>query len=179
MSSELINQFVEKKSVDALNEFITSDDSKKIGEASILVADVLGTGDAFVPVADSAKDGESKLLSSFHKNLLLLIQKTWVEEFDEELKEEVLYHLEEFNKKMEDKAYDEAYSLFLGIVSDVVYLMFGAQTKNPEFDEYALRIDPEFGLFWWYIKSLPKDAVWNKDKCRLAILLGMYFLANY
>ncbi|MBP5695779.1 MAG: hypothetical protein J6X11_03910 [Treponema sp.] len=179
MSSELINQFVEKKSVDALNEFITSDDLKKLKDVSILVADVLGTGDAFKPVADSSKDGEPKLLSSFHKNLLLLIQKTWVEKFDEELKEEVLYHLEEFNKKMEGKSYDEAYSLFLGIVGDVVYLMFGAQTKNPEFAEYALRIDPEFGLFWWYIKSLPNDAVWNKDKCRLAILLGMYFLANY
>ena len=179
MSSELINQFVEKKSVDALNEFITSEDSNQLEKVSILVADVLGTGDAFKPVVDVSKGGEEKLLSSFHKNLLLLIQKTWVEKFDEELKEEVLYHLEEFNKMMEDKSYDEAYSLFLGIVSDVVYLMFGAQTKNPEFDEYALRIDPEFGLFWWYIKSLPGDAVWKKDKFRLAILLGMYFLANY
>lgn len=179
MSSELINQFIEKKSADALEEFITSDDLKKITEDSILVADVLGTGSAFAPVADSSKDGEVKLLSSFHKNLLLLIQKTWVEKFDEELKEEVLYHLEQFNKNMEDKSYEQAYALFLGIVKDVVYLMFGNQTKNPEFSEYALRIDPEFGLFWWYIKSLPGDAVWSEQKSRLAILLGMYFLANY
>ncbi|MBQ2552814.1 MAG: hypothetical protein II563_08225, partial [Treponema sp.] len=64
-------------------------------------------------------------------------------------------------------------------VDNVVYLMFGAQTKSKDFENYALRIDPEFGIFWWYIKSLPKTQEWNKGKTSVTILLGMYFLANY
>ena len=57
--------------------------------------------------------------------------------------------------------------------------MFGTQSKSKDFDEYALRIDPEFGIFWWYIKSLPQDADWTEEKTRTALLLAMYFLANY
>ena len=71
------------------------------------------------------------------------------------------------------------FKLFLEIVNTTVYLMFGSQTKAKDFNDYALRIDPEFGLFWWYIKSLPSDAAWSPEKKRIAILLGMYFLANY
>jgi hypothetical protein len=57
--------------------------------------------------------------------------------------------------------------------------MFGSQTKNDDFTEYAFRIDPEFGVFWWYIQSLPHESDWPEEKCRIAVLLGMYFLANY
>ena len=61
----------------------------------------------------------------------------------------------------------------------MVYLMFGSQAKSKDFAEYALRIDPEFGIFWWYVSSIPKDAEWESEKNRVVILLGMYFLANY
>ena len=57
--------------------------------------------------------------------------------------------------------------------------MFGAQAKKDDFLEYALRIDPGFGIFWWYISNLPPKSEWSEEKSRLAILLGMYFLANY
>ena len=68
---------------------------------------------------------------------------------------------------------------FISILSDVVYLMFGTQAKTPDFAEYALRIDPDFGIFWWYVQSLPKNNVWGNEKTRVVIMLGMFFLANY
>jgi hypothetical protein len=57
--------------------------------------------------------------------------------------------------------------------------MFGQQTDSEEFTEYTLRIDPEFGIFWWYISNLPDSINWAEEKCKIAMLLGMYFLANY
>ena len=109
----------------------------------------------------------------------MLIQKTWVEKSDEELKAQVLYQLEEFSSSINSKSYIESYNSFFTILDNVVYLMFGVQSKSKDFDEYALRIDPEFGIFWWYITELPHNSDWSQEKVRLALLLGMYFLANY
>ena len=95
------------------------------------------------------------------------------------MKARVLYNLQEFTNLLNKKSYTEAYPLFLETVDNVVYLMFGVQTKSKDFENYALRIDPEFGIFWWYIKSLPQTQTWAKGKTRVALLLGMYFLANY
>ena len=53
------------------------------------------------------------------------------------------------------------------------------EEEFPDFEEYSLRIDPEFGIFWLYVKSLPPEQDWQKDKARVAMLLGMFFLANY
>ena len=180
MSSDLINEFLDKKSLKALEELISADDIAKVKESSILVSQSFNPADdSFKPIADSKDSAEDKLISSFNNNLVLLIQKTWVEKSDEELKEQVLYHLKEFEKLMQAKSYVASYKPFLEIVDTVVYLMFGSQTKTKDFAEYALRIDPEFGIFWWYIKSLPADVSWPEEKARIAILLGMYFLANY
>ena len=71
------------------------------------------------------------------------------------------------------------FKVFLDIIDKSVYLMFGQQTKSDDFGEYSLRIDPEFGIFWWFIQCLPKQPEWSNEKCRNAVLLGMYFLANY
>ena len=57
--------------------------------------------------------------------------------------------------------------------------MFGQSTESDDFVEYSLRIDPEFGIFWWYISNLPPKANWTEEKCRVATLIGMYFLSNY
>ena len=179
MSSDEIGQFLSKDTLDALQVFITSDDVEKAISAAVKTSDAFGAGPAFQKIADDQEESEGKLIESFHKNLVLLIQKTWVEKSDEELKAQVLYHLEEFNEEIKEKSYEKAYKSFFGIVSDVVYLMFGNQTKTKDFDQYALRIDPEFGIFWWYITSLPQTAQWPAEKYRIAILLGIYFLANY
>ncbi|HCA20396.1 MAG TPA: hypothetical protein DEO40_06945 [Treponema sp.] len=180
MKDDLIEEFVAKSSLDALSVLISADDVKKVRESSVLVAESFQcSGNGFGPVAAGENDAEEKLVNSFYNNLILLIQKTWVEKSDEDLKAQVLYQLQEFVKQISVKSYCQSYRLFLDIVGTTVYLMFGSQTKSKDFAEYALRIDPEFGIFWWYIKSLPGDAEWSEEKTRVAILLGMYFLANY
>ena len=107
------------------------------------------------------------------------LQKTWIEKSDAELKENVLYKLNEYCEAISKGEWNKSYPTLLQIVGDVVYLMFGNQSKNGDFEEYSLRIDPEFGIFWLYMNSLPKEQEWEQKKARVAMLLGMFFLANY
>lgn len=180
MKGDVIEQFVEHSAVGALETLLTTEQSQEAESAAIVVANAFNAfGGTFEKIIKNQNGEEEKLISSFYNNLLLLIQKTWIEKSDEELKEQVLYQLKEFTAHIQDKAYSASYALFLHIVDTVVYLMFGSQTKSKDFDEYALRIDPEFGIFWWYIQALPKENAWNEEKSRVAVLLGMYFLANY
>lgn len=179
MRNELIKQFVDDSSFNAMSTLLESDSEQEVIKAGVQIAQALELGNGFEKIADSSTDSEGKLISSFHNNLVLLIQKTWVEKTDESLKAQVLYHMDEFTEQLEKKSYASAYSLFFEIVEDVVYLMFGNQTKTKDFDDYALHIDPEFGIFWWYFKELPPNAKWSAEKTRIAVLLGMYFLANY
>lgn len=170
--TSLISDFIDTETVAALNDFSSksSNDDNDID----LIAKMFGYSRKFSALSEEDK---SKLITSFKNNLKLLIQKTWVEKSDVELKEEILFKLDElFNNPIDWK---DSYIKFLEIISNAVYLMFGQQTKSEDFAEYSLRIDPEFGIFWWYIKTLPLTAEWPKEKCRNAVLLGMYFLANY
>ena len=179
MKGDLIEQFLDKNSIKAMEVLIGSSDGKDSLSAANVIARQLGAEEPYSEIADTSSDAEKKLISSFHNNLVLLIQKTWVEKSDEELKAQVIYHLEEFCKLLNAQSYTASYAPFFSIVDDVVYLMFGNQAKSKDFSEYALRIDPEFGIFWWYVQSLPRDARWSEAKSRVVVLLGMYFLANY
>ena len=184
MKGDLLEQFIDKQTISALDTLLQADDIEIITDKAVALSNIFGTSESiFKTIANSTaniqENAENKLISSFHNNLLLLIQKTWIEKFDEELKAQVLYQLEEFTTAIKQKSYSKAYTLFFTILDNMVYLMFGAQAKSKDFDEYALRIDPEFGIFWWYISSLPRDTEWSEAKIRLSLLLGMYFLANY
>ncbi|MBQ9537734.1 MAG: hypothetical protein IJU95_00560 [Treponema sp.] len=180
MNGDLIEQFVDSATLQAMDLLLNTADEASANEAGVkLSASFEGGSEAFRHIVHKEDSGEEKLVTSFHNNLVLLIEKTWVEKSDVALKAQVLYRLEEFTKFMNVGGYSQAYPFFFNIGEDVVYLMFGAQTKSKSFDEYAMRIDPDFGLFWWYVESLPRDADWCDGKKRLAILLGMYYLANF
>ena len=176
-STKIINQYVDKQVVSAIENLLSAANAKQIAKSADSIAKVFGSSTSLFE--KEAADFEEKLITSFQKNLTLLIQKTWVEKSDAELKEQVLYKINEYCKAVSKSKWANAYSGFLPILSDVVYLMFGSMTKGEEFLEYALRIDQEFGVFWYYIKSLPESTDWDNEKCRVAMLLGMYFLANY
>lgn len=171
----IVAEFVDKKTLNALETFIDADSANNCVEHTDLIAKAFGASDA--SFSKQSKDDEKKLIVSFKNNLLLLIQKTWVEKSNIELKDRVLYQIEQFCKS--DIEWKDSYMPFLDMIHNAVFLMFGQQTKSQEFVEWAFRIDPEFGIFWWYISSLPHDKVWQEDKCRVAVLLGMFFLANY
>ena len=164
----LIEEFVDTKTVNAVLSFAQSDDNST--ETINSIAAMFGYSGSF------ESEDEHKLVQSFKNNLKLLIDKTWVEKSDIALKEQILFQLEKFCNESD---WTKNFSEFLTILNEAVYLMFGQQTKSGDFGEYSLRIDPGFGIFWWYVKSLPATAEWPVEKCRNAVLLGMYFLANY
>ena len=182
-NSENITQFISQDIISALQTFLKGTSEKELNDAACVMACAFGDCGSFKQLASEESEDrdqkESKLISSFHSNLNLLVQKTWVEKSDETVKEQALFRITEFGEACENKAYAKNYENFLSILRDVVYLMFGAQSKKDDFLAYALRIDPGFGIFWWYISNLPPKTEWSDEKCRLAILLGMYFLANY
>ena len=166
-----ISEFLDSKTIDALGTFL---EKEKGFEASVdIIAIAFGSDKGFSKIK---KEGVEKLVSSFKKNLTLLIQKTWVEKSDIALKDQLLYQLEIF---LSNDKWSDNYTLFLQLINQAVFLMFGQKPDTPDFAEYTLRIDPEFGIFWWYVSNLPPTTEWSEDKCRLAMMLGMYFLANY
>lgn len=168
----LLEEFVDTNSIKAVEVFSTglNNEDNTVNQ----IASMFGFAGDF---CKTQSESEDKLVQSFMHNLQLLIQKTWVEKSDVTLKEEILIKLDQFCKNLTD--WTKSYSDFLSIIGNAVYLMFGQQTKSDDFCEYSLRIDPEFGIFWWYIQNLPATAEWPSEKCRNAVLLGMYFLANY
>lgn len=173
LNNEFISEFLDSDTIAALPSFISSKDNFK--ESADKIACAFGSKPGFSSMID---EDVKKLSISFKNNLTLLIQKTWVEKSDIALKDKVLLQLNKILKD-ENSSWISIYPLFLEIINQSVYLMFGQPTNTPEFSEYAIRIDPEFGIFWWYISSLPTQIDWNEEKCRIAIMLGMYFLANY
>ena len=67
----------------------------------------------------------------------------------------------------------------VGVLHDVMLLLFGQQIDDDNFLEYAVRIDPDFGLFWYYLECLTAHPQLSAEKAQLAIFLGIYFLANF
>ena len=169
---EFIAEFLDSKTVNALSDFINK--AGDFNSSADLIATAFGAAAGFSSMDDAAV---SKLVVSFKNNLTLLIQKTWVEKTDIALKDQLLYQLEQLLQA--NPSWKENYSLFRQIIDQAVFLMFGQKTDSPDFAEYTIRIDPEFGIFWWYISSLPAKTNWSEEKYRVAMMLGMYFLANY
>ncbi len=181
--NNLILQFVDKNVLVAITVFSLKDASIPALDQIQAVAETFCSGSSsemlLSALAGTDPGAEQKLIDSFYNNLKLLVEKTWVEPSDAAVKDQVLYQIDKVHNKMEQRNFADCYVDFVNLLADVVYLLFGPQSKKDDFQEYALRIDPEFGIFWWYVQSLPKTSVWENEKSRAAVLLGMYFLANY
>lgn len=169
--AEILSEFLDSNTITALSDFL--DKAEGYETAADTIACAFGADNNF---SNKSDDDIKKLVASFKNNLTLLVQKTWVEKSDIALKEQLLYQLDIF---LGNEEWSSNYVLFLQLINQAVFLMFGQKPDTPDFDEYSLRIDPEFGIFWWYISNLPAKADWSEAKCRIAMMLGMYFLANY
>ena len=147
-------------------------------------ANILGIGEDYRKHQESGR-AETELLNCFQNNLDLLIQKTWVEKSEEIRKEKLLDKIPSFIEKIENENYAEALKEFGAILEELAYLFFGAQSQKDDFAEYALRIDPRMGLFWWYggqINSARKSTWINEaDKSVIyaLLLLGISYLTNF
>ena len=150
-------------------------------------ADILGIGEDYMRLRDVQKSGRGleRLLDHFQNNLDLLIQKTWVEKSDELRKEKLQDRLPPFIALIEKGDYPEALKEFGTILEELAYLFFGLQSQKEDFAEYALRIDTQMGLFWWYcgqIKNV-QGSLWVKSADKIVLqallLLGICYLTNF
>jgi hypothetical protein len=161
-------------------------------EAAVAFADILGIGAEYKRLLAGQKCGKDLqvFLGHFQNNLDLLIQKTWVEKADEARKEKLQDRIPGLMNAIEQEDYSAALREFSGILEELAYLFFGAQSSKDDFTEYTLRIDTQMGLFWWYGgqigrlysqekgKSLGVSDV-DKDVFRALLMIGICYLTNF
>ncbi len=178
-----ISEDVKNVAVLGIPKFLLSNDSKDLKELSLSIANAFGRGDFSIFLEQSQVEAEKKLIESFVKNVQLLVQKTWVEKADEELKEETLYRINKLCDVLianeTDNRYELAFVECFSILYDVVALLFGELVKTDNFLDYAFRVDPAFGFFWYFVERISKIEKPKEEKARLCILLAMFFLANF
>ena len=156
-------------------------------EAAVAFANILGIGEDYKRLWNAYKLGKVELefLNHFQNNLDLLIQKTWVEKADEDRKEDLQDKVPPFISLIEKGEYPEALEEFGAILEELAYLFFGAQSQTDDFAEYALRIDPQIGLFWWYGGQLSgaRGTSWVKNVDRgvlyALLLVGICYLTDF
>ena len=150
-------------------------------------AEVLGIGAEYQRLLKVDKTaGEMKeFLVHFQNNLDLLIQKTWVEKADESRRDKLQDDVSPFMTLILQEQYPQAIESFGVILEELAYLFFGTQSTKDDFTEYALRIDTEMGLFWWYGTQLGwlynkgKTAEFNDEYLWAVLLIGICYLTNF
>ncbi|WP_428770276.1 hypothetical protein V1L52_00185 [Treponema sp. HNW] len=183
MQKKILTQMIGKKAACAMEDLFSKQTEEALKASAFLIAEVFDSAHIFerlIEQPSEARDkAEKKLIKSFYNNLTLLVQKTWVEKCDEALKEQVLFHLDGVCAALQEKKYISVYEQFMLLLHDTVYLLFGQQSKKDDFGEYALRIDPDFGVFWQFLQKTSESVPKSENIGRIYILLGMCFLANY
>ena len=150
-------------------------------------AGMLGIGEDFARFTEAHEPSAAmeEILDHFQNNLDLLIQKTWVEKADEERKEKLLDEVPVLIGLIEKGDCPGALEEFGAILEELAYLFFGEESQKDDFAEYALRIDTQMGLFWWYGGQLgyARDSSWVKKADRRILesllLLGICYLTNF
>ena len=149
-------------------------------------AEVLGIGPDYRRLLSLHKSDEEvrSFLCHFQNNLDLLIQKTWVEKPDEDRKERLQDEIPGLVAGIQQGNFQQALEEFSGILEELAYLLFGAQSAQDDFAEYTFRIDTQMGLFWWYcgrlgaLKELSGSAADN-NVFWAVLLIGICYLTNF
>ena len=168
--------------------FVDAEGSER-EKLAIALADTLGNPGEFGAYLQG--NAEERLIRSFHlmrvfrENTELLIDKTWVDHSEEKPKERLHEDLEALIADWRKNSIQSAFLRFVSIARSVPALLFGPTGRSPEFLEYAFRIDPKFGLFFWIVGELEKQTrseVEVADRTglyHLEILLGAYVLSSF
>jgi hypothetical protein len=175
----------EKAAFKALPQLIAADENRRSRYAA-QIADVLGNpGEFHQYVSGSMPDRLARidrLLRIFRENVELLVHKTWVEKTEEKPKERLLEDLQAFEREFRDGAVSIAFKRFVALANSLASLLFGHQSKAEDFVAYCSRIDPKFGLFFWYIGELEKQARESKhpdDLYTMETLIGIYVVSSF
>jgi hypothetical protein len=175
----------EKVAIKAFSLLVGADEARR-GRYATQIADVLGNhGEFHQYVSGSAPDRLARidrLLHVFHENVELLINKTWVEKSEQKPKDRLLEDLATFERDFRDGAVLNSFRRFVALVNSLASLLFGHQSKAEDFIAYCFRIEPKFGLFFWYVAELEKQAhegSYPEDLFTLETLLGIYVLSCF
>ncbi|MDR0641811.1 MAG: hypothetical protein LBG07_05045 [Treponema sp.] len=148
----------------------------------------MGIGADYKRLLSVNKTGEEmhRFLAHFQNNLELLIQKTWIEKADEDRKVKLETRLSPLIREIGEGNFQKALHDFGIILEELAYLFFGAQSTRDDFIEYALRIDIQMGLFWWYGGRLGclaskegEETAAGSDGLWAVLLLGICYLTNF
>jgi hypothetical protein len=175
----------EKAAFKALPLLIAADESRRARYA-VQIADILGnSGEFHQYVSGSAAERLARidhLLHVFRENVELLVHKTWVEKAEEKPKDRLLEDLLTFEREFRDGAVAAAFKRFVALANSLASLLFGHQSKAEDFVAYCFRIDPKFGLFFWFVGELEKQARegdYADDLFTVETLLGVYILSSF
>jgi hypothetical protein len=175
----------EKVAIKAFSLLVGADEARR-GRYATQIADVLGNhGEFHQYVSGSAPDRLARidrLLHIFHENVELLINKTWVEKSEQKPKDRLIDDLATFEKDFREGAVLNSFRRFVALANSLASLLFGHQSKAEDFIAYCFRIEPKFGLFFWYVGELEKQAhegSFPDDLLTLETLLGVYVLSCF
>lgn len=175
----------ERAAFKALPLLIGADEARR-GRYAIQIADVLGNAGEFHQYVSGSPPERlariDRLLRVFRENVELLVHKTWVEKAEQKPKDRLLEDLVTFEREFRDGAVLIAFKRFVALANSLASLLFGHQSKAEDFVDYCFRIDPKFGLFFWYIGELEKQAregSYADDLLTMETLLGVYVLSSF
>jgi len=184
-TDDLVATDIEKAAFKALPLLIAADENRRARYA-VQIADILGNAGEFHQyVSGSAADRLARidrLLRVFRENVELLVHKTWVEKTEEKPKDRLLEDLSTFEREFRDGAVVAAFKRFVALANSLASLLFGHQSKAEDFVAYCFRIDLKFGLFFWYVGELEKQAREGDhadDLLTVETLLGVYVLSSF
>jgi hypothetical protein len=176
---------VEREAFEALPRLVGADDARR-NRYAIRLADILGNPGEFEQyIAGSSAERIARidrLVRVFHDNVELLIHKTWVEKSEEKPKERLLVDLAAFERDLREGSIAPAFRRFVALAHAIASLLFGHQARDEDFLVYCFRIDPKFGLFFWYVAEMEKqarDGLSAEAVMKSELLVGIYVVSCF
>ncbi|HEY9055197.1 MAG TPA: hypothetical protein VIO60_10310 [Rectinemataceae bacterium] len=179
----------EKQALELFREMVSETGSARYAKAAAL-ADLIGNPGEFAFYLTCSED--QRLIRTFHllrvfrENVELLVHKTWANESDEKANEILFDDLRIFVEDFRAQRMASAFRRFVNIARAIPTLFFGSAGRAPDFLEYAFRIDPKFGLFFWYVGELEKQMRLPAEQLTdreglfwIETLLGAYILSCF
>ena len=175
----------EKEAFEFLPLLVGADDMHR-SRYAIRLADILGNPGEFQQYIVGAPAERltciDRLLRVFSNNVGLLIHKTWVEKSEEKPKERLLEELAAFERDFRGGDIAPAFRRYVALAHAIAGLLFGHQSRDDDFLVYCFRIDPKFGLFFWFVGEMERqsrDTSLSDELMTDELLIGVYVISSF
>lgn len=176
---------VEREAFEILPLLVAASDAQRSRYASKL-ADIIGNPSEFQQYVQGSQAERlariDRLLRVFRDNVELLVHKTWVEKSEEKPKERLIEELASFDRDFRDGAIGPAFRRFVALAHAIAGLLFGQQSRAEDFLAYCFRIDPKFGLFFWFVGEMERQAKElspSDELMTVEALIGIYVISSF